>query len=239
MGPIFQLSLRQLASKWRIAIITLLVLLPIAVVAAGRALGDEFAGDGAVRAIIDSMIVAGVMPIVTMTLATATFGNEIEDRTLRYLVLNPIPRWSIVFPKMLAPAAIAGPVLAISGMAAVLIGFEADFRMVVAVGVGLLAGVLTYSVIFAWAGLMTSHALGFALVYVFVWEGLLSTFLGGIRYLSVRSYALTLMEKIGGSRLDTFAEFSIELPAAIVGAVGVSAVFFWLAVRRLRRMDVP
>ena len=47
------------------------------------------------------------------------------------------------------------------------------------------------------------------------------------------------MEKIGGSRLDTFAEFSIELPAAIVGAVGVSAVFFWLAVRRLRRMDVP
>jgi hypothetical protein len=86
---------------------------------------------------------------------------------------------------------------------------------------------------------MTGHALGFALVYVFLWEGLLASLLGGIRYLSVRAYTLTLMEGIGGSRLDAFAELSIELPAAIAGVVGVSAVFFWLTVRRLRRMDVP
>ena len=47
------------------------------------------------------------------------------------------------------------------------------------------------------------------------------------------------MEGIGDSPLDAFAELSIELPAAIAGVVGVTVVFFWLTVRRLRRMDVP
>ena len=81
--------------------------------------------------------------------------------------------------------------------------------------------------------------LGFALVYVFLWEGLLSSLLGGIRYLSIRAYTLTLMESIDDSRLDAFQELTIQLPAAAGGVVLVSAAFFWLTVRRLRRMDVP
>ena len=85
---------------------------------------------------------------------------------------------------------------------------------------------------------MTSHALGFALVYLLLWEGLLSSLLSGVRYLSVRAYVLTLMEGIDDSRLDMFQDFTIELTAAVGGIVVVSAAFFWLAVRRLRGMDV-
>ena len=96
-----------------------------------------------------------------------------------------------------------------------------------------------HSAIFAWLGLVSGHPLGFALVYVFLWEGLLSSFLDGIRYLSVRAYTLTIMEGIDESRLDALGELTIELPAAIAGVVLVSAAFFWLTVRRLRRMDVP
>ena len=47
------------------------------------------------------------------------------------------------------------------------------------------------------------------------------------------------MEGIDDSRLDAFQDLTIELPAAIAGVVLVSAAFFWLTVRRLRRMDVP
>ena len=242
MGPIFQLSLRQLSGKWRIGIVALLAVLPVAIVAALRGFGVEMSPDDADEGaffIIHGMIVGAIMPIVTMTLATASFGNEVEDRTLGYLALNPVSRWSIVLSKMLAPAAIAGPVIAVSGVIVALLGFDGDIRTAAAVGVGLLAGVLAYSAIFAWAGLMTSHALGFALVYVFLWEGLVSTLLSGVRYLSVRTYAITLMEGIDDGRLDLFQEMSIEVPAAIGGIILVSAAFFWLTVRRLQRMDVP
>ena len=244
MGPIFHLTMRQLTGKWRLAIIVLVAAMPVAVVLAFRATGeaDDMSANNlqdAVRVFLDGMIIAAVLPIVTMTFATATFGNEVEDGTLGYLVLNPMWRWSIVLGKMLAPVAIAAPVLIVSGAAVALIGLDGDMRTAAAVGVGLLAGVVGYSVIFAWLGLATSHPLGFALVYVFLWEGLLSSFLGGIRYLSVRAYTLTLMEGIDDSRLEALSELTIELPAAIVGVIVVSAAFFWLTVRRLRSMDVP
>ena len=236
--------MRQLTGKWRLAIILLVAATPVAVVLAFRAAGgtdDMSANDlqDAARVFLDGMIVAAVLPIVVMTFATASFGNEVEDGTLGYLVLNPVSRWSIALGKVLAPVTIAGPVLAASGIAVTLIGLDGDVRTAAAVGVGLLAGVVGYSMIFAWLGLVAGQPLGFALVYVFLWEGLLSSLLGGIRYLSIRAYTLTLMEGIDDSRLDAFQELTIELPAAVAGVVLVSAAFFWLTVRRLRRMDVP
>lgn len=190
-------------------------------------------------ALIGVLIVAAILPVVTMALATASFGNEVEDRTLGYIVLNPVPRWSIVLSKMLAPVAIAGPALVLSGAGAALIGLEGDLTTALAVAAGLVAGILAYSAIFVWAGLMTSHAIGFALLYVFLWEGLLSSLLEGVRYLSVRAYATTLMAGIDESGLGALKAGSIELPAAIVGLVAVSVVFYLMAVVRLRRMDVP
>ena len=47
------------------------------------------------------------------------------------------------------------------------------------------------------------------------------------------------MVGIDESRLGVLKETSIEVPAAIVGVVAVSVVFFLMAVIRLRRMDVP
>ncbi len=68
---------------------------------------------------------------------------------------------------------------------------------------------------------------------------MLSSFLGGIRYLSVRGYTLGILHGIDDQSFETLGERVIEFPAAIVGAVVVSVIFFWLTVRRLRTMDVP
>ena len=241
MVVIFRLSLRQLLGKWRIAIIVLLAAAPVAIVVAVRAFNPDMQADDLDElavGVLGLLMVYAVLPVVTMTLATASFGNEVEDRTLNYLVLNPVSRWAIVLSKMLAPALIAGAVLVVSGVIVAVVGLDGGVRTAAAAGVGLLAGVVTYTAIFTWLGLTTGHPLGFALVYVFIWEGLLSTVLSGTRYLSVRSYTLTLMEAIDNSRLDEFGELAIETQAAIGGAIIVTVLFFWLTVRRLRTMDV-
>ena len=252
MGHIFLLSLRQLSGKWRLGIILLLAAVPvlISVAVVGLAGALETTTDSGntpsqqeiddwTNALIGVLIVAAILPIVTMALATASFGNELEDRTLGYIVLNPVSRWGIVLSKMLAPVVIAGPALILSGIVVSFIGLGGDIETALAVAVGLLAGIVAYSAIFVWAGLMTSHAIGFALLYVFLWEGLLSTLLEGVRYLSVRAYATTLMAGIDENGLGALEVTSIETPAAIVGVVAVSVVFYLLAVVRLRRMDVP
>jgi hypothetical protein len=93
--------------------------------------------------------------------------------------------------------------------------------------------------VFTWAGLISSHALGFALVYVFLWEGIISSFLSGVRYLSIRAHTLSIMYGIDETGLSALEEDVIEFPAAIAAAALVTVGFLWLTVRRLRKMDVP
>ena len=245
MGPMFWLSMRQLGGRWRLALVLLLAALPVALATVIFFAASEedvklpSYERGFVNTLLDGLIVGGIMPIVTMALATAAFGNELEDRTLSYLVLKPIPRWRIALPKLLASIVIGGPLLIASGVVATVIGLEAGAQGAIAVGAALFAGVVTYAAIFTWAGLISTRAIAFALIYVFLWEGLISSLIHGVDYLSVRGYTLAIMHGLDEQGLEVLSSRVIELPAALTGAAGVAAVFFWLTVRRLRRMDVP
>ena len=240
MGPVLRLSLRQLAGVRRLLIVSLLTLLPVALALAIRfGAGDDAETDDVITGVIDAILVAGILPLVTMALATASFGNELEDKTLSYIMLKPVPRWKIALPKLIAPILVAGPLVVVSGAAAAYIGLDSGFKTPLAVGVALLVGVVAYSAVFTWAGLITTRALSFAIVYVFLWEGVVSTFISGVRYLSVRGYTLAVMHGLDETGLESISDRVIEFPAAIVGAVLVSAVFFWLTIWRLRKMDVP
>ena len=240
MGAVFWLSLRQSTGRWRLALVFFLAALPVGLAILLSLFAEEDASyeEGFINVLIDGMTVGGILPIVTMAFSTAAFGNELEDRTLNYLVLKPVPRWQIALPKLLASVAISGPLLIVSGVVAAVVGLDAGPRAAVAVGLSLFAGVATYAAIFTWAGLVTSRALPFALIYVFLWEGLIGSFISGVGYLSVRGYTLAILHGIDESSFELLGDRVIEFPAAIVGAAAVTVVFFWLTVRRLRQMDV-
>ena len=239
MIPMFQLSLRQLTGRWRLVLVLLLAVLPVVLAAliSNLAEGDAHSGQEFFNILVDGMIVGAILPIVIMTLATVAFGHERDDRTLSYLVLKPIRRSQIVLPKLLASIVIGGPLLIASSVVVSLIGIGGG-QAAVAVGTAVLVGVVTYASVFTWLGLMSSRALGFALVYVFVWEGLISSLLEGARYLSVRGYTLAILYGVDNESFEALGQRVIEFPAALVGAAAVTVVFFWLTVRRLRRMDV-
>ena len=241
MGAMFALSLRQMAGRRRLAVIIVLALVPIVLASVLTFfLGDEAEfTDEFVGTIIDGLLVSVILPIVVMTLATSAFGNEVEDRTLNFLVLKPISRFSIVLPKFLGSVLVAGVLMALSaGTVGVIALSDGGFAAIFAVVIGTTAGVVTYAAVFTWAGLVSAKALGFALVYVFLWEGLLTSFLSGIRYLSVRGYMLGIMNGLDGDTFDSLDRRVIEFPAAIGGVVIVTVLFVWLTVRRLNRMDV-
>ena len=104
MATVFRLSMRQLTGRWRVVLILLLASLPIALAAIVSATlsEDETSTEAFTNVRLDTLMIAGVLPIISMVLATAALGNEMEDRTLSYLVLKPIARWRIALPKLLA-----------------------------------------------------------------------------------------------------------------------------------------
>ena len=241
MWAVFRLSIRQLTGPFRLGLIVFLSALPVAL----AVIVSLFSGDDGVErdefvtVLLDGLLVAGILPIVTMTSSTAAFGNELEDGTLSNLALMPLARWRIALPKLLATLAICGPLIVVSGVASALIGFGVELQPALAAGMALLLGVTAYAAIFTWTGLVTGRALAFALLYVLLWEGIIGSFVDGVGYLSVRGYTLAIMHGLDETAFEAIGDRVIGLPSAVLGAVLVTGVFYWLAVRRLTRMDVP
>ena len=174
------LALRQIASVRRLLIVGLLAALPLALTILATTLDELDSGsngdvDDFIAVVIAGLVVGVVLPISSMALAAPAFGDDVEDRTLSFIALTPIPRWRIALAKFAAPIIIAAPVVAVSGLSTAYVGLNGDVQASVAVFVALLLGAAAYCAIFAWAGLMTTRAISLGIVYVFLWEGLAST----------------------------------------------------------------
>jgi ABC-2 type transport system permease protein len=238
MSQVFTLTVRQLAGSRRAWLVFGLCTLPplaggLFHVAHTTTTPAKFADD-----ITATLVTSAILPLVVLLVATASFGNEVGDRTLVYLFMKPLARWRIVAPKLAASLLVGGVPVALSGLVAVLVIAEGDLGGAAATGVGLFVGAAAYAAVFTWAGLATRHALVFGLVYVFVWEAALAAYLDGIRFLSIRRYALGIVSALDDGRLRSL-DHGLGSGTALVGAGLVIAFFTALAVRKLTRMDVP
>ena len=241
MLEVYRLSIRQLTGMVRLGLILLIGALPVALagVLVWGSGGEGIERDGFVNVLLSALLVAGVLPVATMTLATAAFGNEVEDGTLGNLALMPLARWRIVLAKLLAVITMAGPVIIASGVITYIVGFGLEVRAVLSLAVGLLLGVAAYSSVFTWTGLVTGRALAVALLYVILWEGVIGSLISGVGYLSIRGYTLAVMHGLDSTAFDTLDGSVIGFPAALTGAVLVAVAFYGLGVWRLTRMDIP
>ncbi len=237
MGTVYSLALRQLAGRWRLAVMTVLAALPVVIAAV---LLDLDAAPSVVEfesVVLGALLAGAIVPLVVLAIAAPAFANELEDRTLANLVLTPLPRWQLVVPKWAASVTLAAPFVLASAAATAWIAFLGDWRAVAAVAGAMVAAVAMYASAFLWLGLVSPQAIGAGLVYVVLWEGFLAEFLAGVRTFSIRYHALSAMHHLDPRRIDGPSHPEAWTIALVLA--GVVAGFLALATRRLRRMDVP
>ena len=237
MGSVYRLTLRQLSGRWRLLITIVLASLPVVMGLIATMVDDPPSNEDFEGIVINGMLAGSILPLVVLAIASAAFANEIEDRTLANLTLSPIPRWQIVVPKLLGAMTVAVPFIVGSAFITSQLYFDGDMTAVIAVTVGAFVGVALYSSVFIWAGLMTTRAIGFGLLYVFLWEGIFSSFVSGVRFLSIRHYSIALMHGLDERRFA--GSDNLSFGVAIGASVVVFVLFLLLSIRRLRRMDVP
>lgn len=237
MGAVYLLTLRQLSGRWRLTIMAVLAALPV-VITILMLRSSSAASVGEFEAtVIGGMLAGSIGPLVVLAIAAVAFGNEIEDRTLANLTLSPVPRWQIAVPKLLATISVAGAFIAISATLTAHIAFLGEWSATIAIAVSALVGVAMYASMFVWLGLVSTQAIGIGLLYIVLWEGFFTGYIPGIRLLSIRYHAIALMHGLDPRRFS--ADQHVDLAVAVVVAAGVIGGFLLLAVRRLRRMDVP
>lgn len=237
MGSVFRLTLRQLTGRWRLAIMTVLALLPVLFTAlVVRSDSTPFVEEFE-TVVLSAMLAGSIAPLIVVAIASVAFGNEVEDRTLANLWLAPIPRWRIALPKLAATVVAAGPFIAGSAFFTAFLAFNRDPTATLSVTAASVAGLLMYASVFVWLGLVSRQAIGLGLLYIVLWEGFFSGYVSGIRFLSIRHYAIALMHGLDPRRFTT--DPHVGLGAALGATILVTALFAFLTTRYLRRMDVP
>ena len=231
---IASVTLRALLGRRRTLLMLLVAGAPILLGLIVRADGER---PRALVGALEGLIVTSVLPLVALVFGTAALGSELDDGTAVHVLTKPIPRWSIVVPKLLVAAGLTAVMIVPSTiLSGILIGGTGSRELAItfAFGLATLIGSFVYVAIFVALSAATSRGLVIGLVYSLVWEGILAGALPGTQLFSVREYLRGIVAAIGPK--DTLV--------SVVGAQGfvLAAVAFSLvtayACMRLARYEI-
>jgi ABC-2 type transport system permease protein len=186
-----------------------------------------------------NFVLTVVVPVTALVFATAALGNELEDGTIVYLLLKPLPRWQIVVSKLVPTAAVIGVFVTASIYltALVLDRGVGEAHVAFAFALAAVLGGAAYAAMFTFLGAFTSRALIAGLLYVFIWEGLLTQLFRGARNWSVREYMRGIADMFSTLPLDVF-DAQLSGGRALVSCIAVIAVFTLLCAQRLRTLNL-
>jgi ABC-type transport system involved in multi-copper enzyme maturation permease subunit len=238
------LTIRQFSRSRSLLVVAVICLIPVLFAVIPHILGDFSIRD--LRETVSEIIYlnlfsATLLPLATLVLATAALGDEVEDKTLHYLAMNPMSRFRIVFEKWLAVILVTTVVVWASLLVIWTVASWGNFpelRDILApMLVSSLVGILGFGSLFLALSLVINRALLFGVFYVFIWETTLARFLPGIRSISISHYTQsTFVRMLDDRRVTIDGPSSAQtIVIALVLVVGLSLA---LATWRMRTMAI-
>jgi ABC-type transport system involved in multi-copper enzyme maturation permease subunit len=190
-----------------------------------------------------------IVPVLGVFYGTALIADEVDDKTITYLFVRPIPRGAILVGKYLAylvtTVFVVLPSVAILYLLVVPLGhgslagaFPALLSDLALLGVGLAA----YGALFAFIGATFKHPLVTGLVFAFGWEQLALMLPGYLRRLTVAYYLQALVphsmpqDGLGGALQALFRDVP-PVWVSLVWLAGYIVVFLALAARAVERRE--
>lgn len=231
---IVELTLRALVGRRRTLTIATLACLPILLGILVRLGG----GRPDAPEILDTLVIRTVCPLVGLVIGTGAIGSEIDDGTLIFQLIKPVPRWVVALAKTSVAAFVTAilviPPIVLTGLLLGGLGAE-SIRTTAGFALAALAGGTAYAVGFTALGLLTSRALVVGLGYTLIWEGALAGLLEGTKFLSVRQATLGIAAELTG---DSIGSPPLAPLTSLVIIVTVIAGGVILTTMRLRRFQL-
>lgn len=203
-------TLRALLGRKRSILMLILAGVPVLLGLLVRLDGSEITNVGDT---LDELIVLTVLPLIALVFGTAALGSELDDGTAIHILARPIPRWSIVVPKLVVGGSLTAALIVPSTLlTGVLLGGTDDdtIRAILAYAVATFIGAYVYTAVFVALSVLTSRGLILGLAYTLIWEGILSGILPGTQVVSVREYLKGIVAALGPP----------GMPESAVGAQG-------------------
>ena len=234
------LTRRQLFAKQRLAVAVGLMLVPTMISLIYRVTTDNPAADatGYLGMMYRGIVLGALLPITALVFGTSAFGGEVEDGTLIYLMVKPVPRWHLSLSKyVVALAATLAVIMPAIFLAWLATPGNTPVRVPLSYAVGSAVGSIIYCAIFVTLGISSRRALALGLLYIVAFENVLSRNVAGAKSLSVREFALAVCKKVVGTASD-FTDVTVSM-----GTVWTMGTIFLVAalvagVIKLQRYEV-
>jgi ABC-2 type transport system permease protein len=221
LAALFVLTLRQHARGRRLLVLSLLFALP-GILAAVVSLTSRFVphAEGLEFALVLNLIPHALAPLAALIYAAGIIQDDVEEQTLTYLLLRPLPKWALYLVKLAATLVATSLLIAIfAAVTLAVIDLTAKEPMTSGLVERALktAGLLSlaqvgYCGLFGLLGLLTRRTIIVGVAYIVLLEGLLASLDTVARRLTVMYYyrVLTLRWLAPASGRD----WSIDLATA-------------------------
>lgn len=236
LGPVFRaeykLLLRSACTRGRLAAISLLAGLSVLTAVAVR-LGDPYFPLDAGVDFVNGNI-ATLIPVAVLVFGVAVLGDLIDDGSLVYLWLRPVPSWIHVVAAWAATVTIVVPLVLVPVVAATAL-IDTSSELLGAAVLGGLVAILAYSGLFVTLGVRFKRALPWGLVYILIWEGFVASAGKTATKLALRSYVRSIL----GSMTDRHLKLGdFSLATGVIVPLIVAALALLYTSRRLAKTDV-
>src|SRR5689334_8083095 len=225
---LIQNALREVLRPRRLLVAVLLTLLPAVLGLASRLLipAAEFVPADVYDSLEFPLVFSFTLCILSVIYGTGVISQEIEQRTIVYLLTRPHPRWRILLAKFLVALLVVGLVTTLSTVLLALAVYGPARFGAASIGgdlKALLMGTLTYGSLFLLLGAALPRPLMYGLLFVFGWETWVPQLPGQFARVSIMTYLKALSGReiipdkqtgFGGNPLLAFAQSpKIEIPA--------------------------
>ena len=199
---LFGLTLRQLLHGKRLVVLCFLYLLPFGLAILVRAVEEHVEAAGVEMGLLFMLLPHTLVPLTALLYASGMIQDEIEEQTLTYLLVRPLPKWTIYLTKLLAVmlltmviATIFTPLtyIAVYWGEPNLWGEIVPRRALQVSGITCLA-LVAYSCLFGCLSFITRWPLIAGIGYIALFEGLLANIDFAIRRLTVNYYFRVLIQ---------------------------------------------
>lgn len=216
-SAIFSQALREYLRARRVLPWLLLALLCLLLAAVwsrlnpGSAQVDRYAN-------VSSMLVFRLLALASAIFTTAIVSQEVEQRTIVYLLTRPVPRWRLLLTRYVASVITVSVVGVFAAIVTSIGAYGGGFASNPLLGKDLLAlvvGAFSYGALFLFVSLLFNRALIICALFAFGWESSIPSLPGDMYRLSVYSYLQAIAEHPGSDQPNALAKLSGVTGSAI------------------------
>jgi ABC-2 type transport system permease protein len=179
VAALFGMTVARLVRGKRLLVLAFVFMLPIVFALLGRRYAPAYKPDEGELALIFGLVPQAILPLVALVFASGMIQDEVEDQTLTYLLIRPLPRPLIYATKLAATWAVMAGLTAVfveAAYFAVYAGLPdaatslAPGRTLKTIAIMLLS-LAAYGSVFGVAGLFIRRTLLFGVPYIIILEG--------------------------------------------------------------------